>query len=245
MRAIRLHVNQSLTKDDVIELDEANRHYAINVLRANKNTPLILFNGDGYEYACELMTFNKKAVDVKIVNKFSVEKESPLTIKLFLGISKSSHMDYAVQKTVEAGVSSIHPIITERSVAKLSEKSTANKFLHWQRIIISACEQCGRAKLPALKDVTELMNIKILENDEFGFVFDSNTDQSQESFRKKQITSVSLLVGPEGGLTELEINQATTKGFQAVSMGPRVLRTETAALSATICSQLLWGDLSN
>ncbi len=244
MRIIRLYVNQKLTKDSVIRLDDASRHYAINVLRANKNTPLTLFNGDGYDYACELLTFTKKIIEVKVIDKIHVGKESLLTTKLLLGISKSSRMDYAIQKTVEAGVSSIHPLITERTVSKLSEKSKKNKIQHWQKIIISACEQCRRAVLPDLNEIIEFTQLQKLENDEYGFIFDTNSNLSLASFHHQTISSVFLLVGPEGGFTKSEVNDAKSKGYQPVSIGPRVLRTETAALSATISAQLLWGDLS-
>ena len=243
MRVTRLYVSQDLGKDDVIKLDDASRHYAINVLRANKNTPLTLFNGDGHDYVCDFLEFNKKTIDVKITNKLLVQKESPLAVKLFLGISKSSHMDYAIQKTVEAGISSIHPIATERTVSKLSEKSKANKLKHWQRIIISACEQCGRTVLPALHDIIELTQLSTLKNNEHGFIFDANANQSLESFSQIKLSSVYILVGPEGGFTNSEINIIKSKNYQDVSIGPRTLRTETAALAATIATQLLWGDL--
>ncbi len=243
MRVIRLYVTQELTEDDTIKLDDDSRHYALNVLRINKNTSLSLFNGDGYDYACELLTCNKKSADVKIIKRIPAVKESALTIRLFLGISKSTHMDYAIQKSVETGISSIHPLVTERTVFKLSEKSKSNKLQHWNKIIINACEQCGRATLPILHNISELTGLMPLGNNEHGFVFEPMSKKSLSYFSKDKINSVNLFVGPEGGLTRPEINEATTKGYQAVTIGPRILRTETAAVTAVISSQLLWGDL--
>ena len=243
MRVIRLYVNQGLALNNEFNLDDATRHHAMNVLRLNKNSSLILFNGDGYDYPCEILAFNKKAVDVKVTGQIDAVKESPLATNLLLAVSKSSHMDYAIQKTVEAGVSDIYPVVSERTVTKLSTKSKANKHQHWQRIIISACEQCGRATLPALHEVTDLTCLKNLRSNERGFVLDANSNQTLSKFSQEILQSVWLLVGPEGGLTRPEINLAQTKGYQFVAFGPRVLRTETATLSVVICAQLLWGDL--
>ncbi len=244
MRVIRLYVNQSLTLSNELQLDDTTRHHAINVLRLNKNSSLTLFNGDGYDYPCEILAFNKKAVEVKVIDHIKAIKESPLVTNLLLGISKSSHMDYAIQKSVEAGVTNIYPIATERTVTKFSAKSKSNKYQHWQRIIISACEQCGRATLPVLHDTTDLSYLKNLENDERGFVLDANSNYPLAKFSQDIFKSVWLLVGPEGGLTQVEISRAQQNGYQAVTCGPRVLRTETAALSAIVCAQLLWGDLA-
>ena len=161
-----------------------------------------------------------------------------------LGVSKSSQMDYAIQKTVEAGVTNIYPVITERTITKLSDKTIINKHQHWQRIIIHACEQCGRASLPELHNTINLSDLCSLENDQQGFVFEQGANLTLAKFTQDSLTSVWLLVGPEGGLTGAEIEEIEQKGFHAVSLGARVLRTETAALSAVITAQIYWGDMS-
>ena len=242
MRVIRLFVKQSLALNNQLELDDTARHHAINVLRLNTHSSLILFNGDGYDYRCEMLTLSKKTVVVKIVAQISASKESILQINLLLGVSKSSHMDYTIQKAVEAGANNIYPVVTAHTIAKLS--ATTNRRRHWQQIIISACEQCGRATLPVLQDINDFGCLDILSNDEYGFIFDPAAKQSLAKFKQNDITSVCLLVGPEGGFTQDEIKEAGSKGYQTVSCGPRVLRTETAALTAMVCAQLLWGDLS-
>jgi len=244
MRAIRLYVPQSLSLLQELKLTEEPLHYALNVLRINKNSTLNLFNGDGNEYACEITQLTKKSLEVKITAQQQVTNNPPIAIDLYLGISKSSHMDYAIQKTVEAGVSNIYPVITERSVAKLSNKSAKNKVAHWEKIIISACEQCGRAELPELHAFQELTDIPTLNSNEIGFLLDAKAEQSLKSFAGENFNSIKLIIGAEGGLSVSEISSLRKKNYHAITLGPRILRTETAALSAVICAQLYWGDLA-
>jgi 16S rRNA (uracil1498-N3)-methyltransferase len=144
MRVVRLHTRQRLAPNLELELDDEIRHYALNVLRLNKRSSLRLFNGDGHDYACEIIEYSKAILRIKITEKLTLYSESLLTTHLYLSVSKSSHMDFAIQKSVEAGVTNIHPIITERTVSKSTDKSAENKHQHWQRIIHSACEQAGR-----------------------------------------------------------------------------------------------------
>ena len=242
MRTVRLYVNQKLRLHHEVLLDEAALHYASNVLRLNNNSSLRLFNGDGYDYFCEILSINKKTIELKVIKKIQAKNESPLITNLVLGISKSSHMDFAIQKSVEAGVSNIYPVCTERTIYKSSIKSNNNKLQHWNKIIISACEQCGRAILPNLYDINDLTGINYLLDTDLGLVLDQNATQSIITITNPVPSVVWLLVGPEGGLTNTEIKFAIEKGFQAVTCGPRVLRSETAALTALICAQLLWGD---
>ena len=152
-------------------------------------------------------------------------------------------MDYAIQKSVEAGVSMIQPILMERSVTKATDKSLKNKYQHWQRIIQSACEQSGRAVLPVLLHASRIENLENISTGESGLLFDVNAQQSFNSLKTDDIESCKLVIGPEGGITENEINQLIDKGFQKVRCGPRILRTETAAVTAIVAMQLLAGDL--
>lgn len=242
MRAVRLYVNQILRLQHEVLLDDAALHYTSNVLRLNKKSSLLLFNGDGYDYFCEILSINKKTIELKVIKKIQAKNESPLITNLVLGISKSSHMDFAIQKSVEAGVSNIYPVCTERTIYKSSIKSNNNKLHHWNKIIVSACEQCGRAKLPTLYDINDLTDINNILDPDLGLVLDQNATQSIITITNPVPSVVWLLVGPEGGLTNTEIKFAIEKGFQAVTCGPRVLRSETAALTALICAQILWGD---
>ncbi len=245
MRAVRLYTKQTLTPDIELELDDDARHYASSVLRLNKNSSLTLFNGDGFDYECNILTCSKTMLRVHIINRTPINSESNLTTFLYLGISKSAHMDYAIQKSVEAGISTIQPVLTERTVSKANNKSLANKQKHWQRIIQSACEQSGRATLPKLLNTCELNNIEALNSNEHGIVFEANAKQSLNSLTDIKTKIIKLFVGPEGGISEVELDFLKTNGFQAISCGPRILRTETAALTAVLAMQILFGDLSN
>ncbi len=244
MRVIRLYTCQHLAPDLDLELDDETRHYATNVLRLNKHSRLTLFNGDGFDYTCEILDCKKSILRVNILQQLKLNNESPLKTHLYLGVSKSSHMDYAIQKTVEAGVSSIYPILMERTVSKASSKSLENKHQHWQRIIRSACEQSGRAVIPNLSEVSELTAIAPCLENEYGLLFDIHSKQNMQSLEIKKPASIKLLIGPEGGLSSNEIEFALQKGFHAVNCGPRVLRTETAALTAVLLAQQEWGDLA-
>ena len=244
MRTIRLYVGQKLAVHDEVELEDETRHHAACVLRANRHTPLLLFNGDGYDYSGQATVFDRKQIRVRLTDRILVSKESTLKTHLVLGVSKASHMDYAIQKSVEAGVTEIHPVVTERTVARFSGKSRANRQLHWQNIVISACEQCGRAALPVLHETRDLVNLEPVCKGALGVVLDARSGTTLDEHVSGTIERVWLIIGPEGGLTRDEIDELTRKGFQPVRLGPRVLRAETAALGALIAAQMLWGDMS-
>lgn len=244
MRVIRLFIQQDLTSDTELELDANARHHACNVLRINKHSKLVVFNGDGFDYKCEILNCSKSNLQVKVVEQIKLKNESSLNTHLYLGISKSSHMDYAIQKTVEVGVSTIQPVLMERTINKVSNKSLTNKHKHWQGIIQSACEQSGRAIIPKLLEATKMQELQALNEDEYGLIFDSQSDQNIQSLGISYPETVKLFVGTEGGLTDTERELALEKGFYAVNCGPRILRTETAALTAVILAQREWGDLA-
>lgn len=245
MRVVRLYTHQQLAPDTELELEDDIRHYALNVLRLNKRSLLILFNGDGYDYPCEILDYRKSILRIKVLEKVSLKSESPLTTHLLLSISKSSHMDYAIQKSVEAGVSLIQPILSERSVCKATKKSLENKRQHWQRVIQSACEQCGRAKIPELLKISELNEIKKLNENEHGLIFDSAANQTINDLNIMRPNILKLLIGPEGGFSDNEIKSVLENNYQAVRFGPRIMRTETAAVAAVLNVQSKWGDLAH
>lgn len=244
MRVIRLFIQQYLTSDTELELGSDSRHHACNVLRINKHSKLVVFNGDGFDYKCEILNCSKSNLRVKVVEQIKLKNESSLNTHLYLGISKSSHMDYAIQKTVEAGVNSIQPILMERTINKVSNKSLRNKQQHWQGIIQSACEQSGRAIIPTLLEAVKIQELKTLCENEYGLVFDSQSEQKIQNLEISKPETIKLLIGTEGGLTDTEREFALEKGFYAVNCGPRMLRTETAALTALLLAQREWGDLA-
>ena len=244
MRVIRLYTHKHLAPDINLELDDDARHHATSVLRLNKHSKLTLFNGDGFDYTCNILDCKKSILRVNVTNQIKLNNESPLNTQLYLGISKGAHMDYAIQKTVEAGVSSLHPILMERTVSKANAKSLRNKHLHWQRIIQSACEQSGRAVIPKLSDIYELSEIEPCCANDYGILFDANSKKNIQSLKIKSPVSIKILIGPEGGLTDNEIELAMKKEFKVVNCGPRVLRSETAAHTAVLLAQREWGDLA-
>ena len=245
MRVVRLYTKHHLASDIELELDDDTRHYAFSVLRLNKNSSLTLFNGDGFDYNCEILSCSKTNLHVRTTSRTSIKTESHLNTILYLGVSKSTHMDYAIQKCIETGVSSIQPVLMERTVSKSNKKSLANKHKHWQRIIQSACEQSGRAVLPKLLTICELSEIEPINAEEFGILFEANATQSLKSIHDIKSKRIKLVVGPEGGITEAEIALLKNKGFQSIHCGPRILRTETAALTAVVTMQILFGDMAS
>jgi 16S rRNA (uracil1498-N3)-methyltransferase len=220
--------------------DKVHRH-AVQVLRLKKGAELYLFNGQGLDYLAVLQTVAKRDSTVKLIKKQIVDNESPVSITLLQGVSRGERMDYALQKAVELGVNHIIPVVTERCNVPLSGDRAVKRLAHWQGIIISACEQSGRSIIPILSNVTQLKealnNCKV----KCRLVLDPLADSGLTAQLKQ--AELALLIGPEGGLTELEVQQAVEVGFQAVTMGPRILRTETATVASLAIVQALWGDI--
>lgn len=242
MRVIRIFQSGPVELGQTYELSaEAGLHVGV-VLRMHIGEWLILFCGDNREYRAQITSVNKKKVTVVIQSIETVNRESPRTIHLAQAISKGDRMEWVVQKAVELGVSSITPLITSRCVVRLDEDRLAKKLQQWQAIAISACEQSGRNVLPTIH--TSLK-------------FDAYLQQCRSSYKLilepnaalhcREICfaegDVALLIGPEGGLSEDEVMRAQQHQFQALRLGPRILRTETAAITALSILQAMAGDL--
>jgi 16S rRNA (uracil1498-N3)-methyltransferase len=242
MRIPRIYLSAPLESNQLVELNEHAFQHVIKVLRLKKNANLIIFDGKGHEYSAFIEEVNKRNAFAKIEEPIKLKTESDLMIHLGLGISKGERMDFAIQKAVELGVTEITPLFTEHCVVNLDEKRIQKRLHHWQGIIISACEQSGRNVLPHLNKTTTLTNWSDSLN-QTCIIFDPVATKTL-----KQITPdnncVNLVIGPEGGLSAKEISELEKKeNFQTVKFGPRILRTETAAVSAITAIQLLWGDL--
>lgn len=239
MRIPRIYHDGDLTVGQTIELSRNASQHVCKVLRLTNNAELRLFNGRGNSVDAKLTNSSAKAARAEIIREISEQTESPLKIELGLGMSKGDRMDYAIQKAVEVGVYSITPLLTERTVVRLDDKRKEKKLNHWQGIILSACEQCGRSCLPKLNPVVTLE--KWLAHDSpCKIVFDTESEQGLSQLTRTD--KVSVLIGPEGGLSETEIAYARTHGFHSIKLGPRTLRTETAVVSACSALQSLWGD---
>lgn len=241
MRIPRLYCPQLPENSETMPLPEKLHRYAIQVLRLKKGAELQLFNGQGLEYSAVLETVAKRSSTVKLINVLSVDNESSLSITLLQGISRGDRMDYALQKAVELGVHHIIPVITERCNVPLTGDRADKRLAHWQGIIMSACEQSGRSILPILSNVTQLEEAVNSCKVKCRLVLDPLADSGLTALAKQN--EVAMLIGPEGGLSEQEIQQAVEADFQAITMGPRVLRTETATVAALAIAQAVWGDI--
>lgn len=243
MSNLRFFSSEDLVIGATVKMSENASTHATRALRLNVGDKINLFNGDGIDYACELIVVKKSEVIAKINASQARDTESPLNIILLQGISSGDRMDYSIQKAVELGVKQIQPIATERSVVKLSAERAEKRLEHWQNIVISACEQCGRATIPTVLAPKTLANW-------FAANSQSNTTRillnpigaKRLAELTKPKNEIQLLIGAEGGLTQAEIDLAITYGFQSVILGPRILRTETAGPTAIAAMQALWGD---
>lgn len=242
MRIPRIYLPLNPESKQPIELTEHAFQHAIKVLRMKEDSKLIVFDGKGNEYSATLQQVNKRNAFVEIESLLNNKTESNLAIHLGLGISKGERMDFAIQKAVELGVTEITPLFTEHCVVNLNEKRIQKRLQHWQGIIISACEQSGRSVLPIINTTTTL--IKWAESiNKICLVFDPLASTSLKEV-KPESDCINLVIGPEGGLSPKEILELDKKeNFHTVKFGSRILRTETAAVSAITAIQLLWGDL--
>lgn len=241
-----LHENeesQPLQVGQVLDLcDEAANHVG-RVLRMSEGQALVVFTGDGNNYPATITQAGKKNVRVTITAVEANESESPLAIHLGQGISRGDRMDFVLQKSVELGVHAITPLFTERCGVKLSGERLLKKQQQWQKIVISACEQSGRSYVPQVHQPVSLAQWLQDLPPALRLTLDP---EAPKALRDQQLSNahIQLLIGPEGGLTDAEIAQAATADFQPVRLGPRVLRTETAALTALSVVQYQFGDLA-
>lgn len=240
MRIPRIFTHQAISSGSTLVLAEPQSHYLSKVLRMQPGRELVVFNGEGGEYKAEISAVHKKYVDVLIGDFSSDNRQSHLRLELAIGVSRGERMDWVLQKATELGATKITPLITERTEVKLTGERADKKMEHWQQIIISACEQCQRNLLPVLAEPTHFSDWISACNAELKFVLHHRDSQG---LPKDAITeSVALLIGPEGGLDENEIMQALDRKFLPLTLGPRVLRTETAPVAAISLVQYLWGD---
>lgn len=240
MRVSRIFTDAPLSAQQQLALDEKASHHLSKVLRLKAGAELIVFNGNGLQYPAVITQVNKKTVHVNTAVAESVDNESPLTSQLGIAVSRGDRMDWVMQKATELGVSAITPLLSERTNLKLTADRQNKKHQHWQQIIISACEQCGRNRLPTLNPLQTLDNwLETTAADKKLLLHHRSDGQLNAA---EPVSSVALLIGPEGGLSEQEIARASRRGFEALRIGPRVLRTETAPLAALAIVQQLWGD---
>lgn len=243
MRLSRFHIDRPLAEDTDMLLDERNSHYLLRVLRLKPGDALVLFNGDGYEYNAILEQPTKKQATVRLRNRQSPQRESPLHIEIGQGVARGERMDFVLQKSVELGVNCITPLWTKRSQVQLDDKRLAKRLTHWHGVVHSACEQSGRVRVPALQTPLDLDTWLATPKDGLNLVLSPHSGMTLKDLQPEK--RVRVLVGPEGGLEDSEINAAEANGFHTVRLGPRILRTETASLATLTALQTLWGDLAS
>jgi 16S rRNA (uracil1498-N3)-methyltransferase len=243
MRIPRIFVPHPLQPGRDVDLPvQAGEHLA-RVLRLDRGHPLRLFNGDGREYAGEIAKLAKRAVSARVLELLpSCDRESPLRITLAQGIARGDKMDWILQKATELGVARIVPLVTDRTEVKLDAERAQKRVAHWQAVVASACEQCGRNQLPGISEPAKLHDWAARLGDEAGLRL-ALDPQGDARARALDIDGwVTLAVGPEGGLSGHDLAILAQAGFRGLRLGPRILRTETAGLTAMAALQAIHGD---
>jgi 16S rRNA (uracil1498-N3)-methyltransferase len=243
MRNPRIYTEQLLAAGATLALGEDASHHLSRVLRFQVGYAITLFNGDGCEYPATIAAIDKRNVTVNIADAVTADRESPLAIHLGIAISKGDRMDLVVQKAVELGVTEITPLISERVEVRLQGERADKKLQHWQGIVIAACEQSARNRVPTLNPIMPLHDWIGSVRADRKFVLHHRSEVNLGAVATKP-TSAALLIGPEGGLSDSEIAAAECVDFAPLRLGPRILRTETAPLAAITILQYAFGDLN-
>lgn len=242
MRISRIYTNQPLQPESTVLLDEKPTHYLSRVLKLKQGHPLVVFNGDGFDYSADIALISRNETELAVSTRLPAAREPGLQITLVQAISRGERMDYCLQKATELGVASIQLLFTERVEVRLDEKRMEKRMAHWQGVIISACEQSGRAVIPQLLTPVSLTAWVTAGLAGQRLVLDPDSETSISEAATSQ-GPVALLVGPEGGLSPAELQVLKCSGVDAVRFGPRVLRTETAGPAAIAVLLSRSGDL--
>jgi 16S rRNA (uracil1498-N3)-methyltransferase len=243
MRLTRVHVDVDLHSGRHLTIEGSAGNHIARVLRLRAGDPVTLFNGRGGEYAGSIEDIRRDTVLISVLEHRTVERESSLELTLGQGISRGERMDWVIQKATELGVSRVVPIFTERSVVHLDEKQASRKLQHWRSIAISACEQSGRNRVPQIDSPVDIFTWLQQPRAEGAALLLSPAADKRLTDLPATVPAVTVLIGPEGGLTDIEQESAVKAGFVPMRLGPRVLRTETAAVCALTLLQQRFGDL--
>lgn len=241
MRMPRIFTRQPLAAGAELALEASPSQHLARVLRKGEGDELRLFDGGGAEFRARIVAADKRRVVVAVLASEPGLAESPLRIHLGIGISRGERMDWVVQKATELGVAAISPLYTERTEVRLRGEREGRKRQHWEQVTVSACEQCGRSIIPVVHEPVGLSQWLHNAEGERRFVLHHRATAAPAG--AEWPASISLLVGPEGGLGDAEIAAAEMAGFESLALGPRVLRTETAPLAALAILQARWGDM--
>ena len=240
-RAPRFYVDAPLRAGGACLLPEDSAHHAIHVLRLRPGDAVTLFNGRGGEYAARIASMAKLHVAIDVLAHDPVERESPLRVTLVQGVSSGERMEFTIRKAVELGVAEIRPLLAAASVARPKGERAASRQAHWQRIAISACEQCGRNRLPTVHPLLEVKDYRV-EGNATRILLSPSAELAFSTISAQVKDAAILAAGPEAGFSAEEERAFLDAGFVPVRLGPRVLRTETAALAALSALNTLRGD---
>jgi 16S rRNA (uracil1498-N3)-methyltransferase len=248
MRLTRVYVEAPLAAGKRLVVEGSAANHITRVLRLRSGDALTVFDGSGGEFGARIQEFRKDSVVVAVEDHRPLERESPLPLTLAQGISRGERMDWVIQKATELGTARIVPLFTKRSVVRLDEKQADRKLQHWRAIAIAACEQCGRNRIPELAAPVDFFDVLPAEASGATRLLLSPTGDLRiedlgQDVRQGASKGITVLIGPEGGLEDVEQEAALAAGFKAVRLGPRVLRTETAAIAALTIIQRYFGDL--
>lgn len=237
----RIFHHSPILANSHLQLDQEAFHHVVRVLRMKVGDPLTLFDGSNYIFDSILTEVNKNAAIVSVGEGRYDNRESSLNIHLGQVISRGDKMDFTIQKSVELGVTSITPLFSERCGVKLDNERLTKKIQQWQKVVISACEQCGRNQIPIVKPAMDVEQWCSTLKDGLKLNLHPRAKHSVHTLMPNN--TIHLLIGPEGGLSDSEIAMTTNYGFTDILLGPRILRTETAALTAITALQVKFGDL--
>ncbi len=243
MRQTRIYVDLPLEAGQDASLPAAAVQHLVQVLRLQPGDNFIIFNGNGCDYPATILTSHRREVMIRVGEPGEPEPALPLSIHLGIGISKGERMDFSIQKAVELGVAEVTPLIAGRGMVRLAGDRLANRQEHWQGILIAACEQSGRRRLPRLNP-SQGLDTWVAQGHSCPLLLDHRARRSLLSLAPPG-PALTLLIGPEGGLAPPERERAYQTGFTGIHLGPRILRTETAPLAAIAIVQALWGDLGD
>ena len=242
MRLTRSHIEQPLAVGSEIALPEDVAAHLLRVLRLQAGDACVLFNGDGHDYDARISALGKRDARAQIVDVRHLDNESPLRITLLQGIARGEKMDWILQKATELGVARILPVMSERSEVKLDAQRADKRLAHWRGIVVSACEQSGRATVPEIAAPQALAQAAAQRAGR-GFILDPFADDTLSSLHDTGLRECTIAIGPEGGWSPRDREQLIAAGYEGLRLGPRVLRTETAGIAAIAALQALCGDL--
>ena len=243
MRLTRSFVALPLRAGATVTLPDDAAAHLVRVLRLQAGDACVLFNGDGFDYDARIVAADKRGAQAEVLGARRIDNESPLRISLVQGIARGEKMDLILQKATELGVARILPVDSERSEVKLDAQRAAKRLAHWREVVVSACEQSGRAVVPEVLAPQPLAQGAALREGR-GFLLDPFAERTLSSLRDEPLSACTLAVGPEGGWSPRDREQLLAAGYQGLRLGPRVLRTETAGIAAIAALQAIAGDLA-